>query len=91
MSATIQRSLLLGVALVCIAVALLLPYLRVPGQDYRTIVRCTLYVACVGNLCLMGLIWIGTGWWRLVGIGLMAPTMWVVLGAQRPGIFLLGQ
>ena len=86
-----QRSLLLGAAIVCIAVAFLLPYVPMAGQDYRSIMRCALYVACIGNLCLMGLIWIGTGWWRLAGIGLMAPTMWVVLGAQRPGVFLLGE
>lgn len=86
-----QRSLLLGAAIVCIAVALLLPYVPLAGQDDRSIMRYALYVACIGNLCLMGLIWIGTGWWRLAGIGLMAPTMWVVLGAQRPGVFLLGE
>ena len=82
-----QRSVLLGAAVVCIAVALMLPY--VPGQDYRSVMRYALYIACIGNLCLMGLIWIGTGWWRLAGIGLMAPTMWVVLGAHSPRIFLL--
>ena len=82
-----QRSMLLGAAIVCIAVALMLPYL--PGQDYRNVMRYALYIACIGNLCLMGLIWIGTGWWRLAGIGLMAPTMWVVLGAHNPHFFLL--
>jgi hypothetical protein len=85
-SKTMQRSVLLGAAIVCIVVALLLPQLTIAGYDYRTVMRCALYVACIGNLCLMGLIWIGTGWWRLAGIGLMAPTMWVVLGAQQPNI-----
>jgi len=86
-----QRFTLLGAAIVCIAVALLLPYVPVAGQDYRGVLRCALYVACIGNVCLMGLIWIGTGWWRLAGIGLMAPTMWVVLGAHDPRIFLLAE
>ena len=83
-----QRSMLLGAAVACIAVALLLPFTPVPGQDYRSVLRYALYVACIGNLCLMGLVWIGTGWWRLAAIGLMAPTMWVVLGAHDPRIFL---
>lgn len=91
MGPTTQRSMLLGAALVCIAVAWMLPYVPIAGYDYRSIVRYALYVACAGNLCLMGLIWIGTGWWRLAGIGLMAPTMWIVLGAHRPGFSVLGE
>jgi hypothetical protein len=43
----------------------------------------------MGNVCLMGLIWVGSGWWRLAGIGLMAPTFWVMLGAHGPNVMLL--
>jgi hypothetical protein len=80
---TAQRAILLGLALACIVVAMLLPYVGVAGLEVRTMMRCALYIACVGNVCLMGLIWIGTGWWRLAGIGLMAPTMWIVLGVHH--------
>jgi hypothetical protein len=91
MSQTMQRSMLLGAAVACIVAALLLPHAPIAGQDYRSVVRYALYIACIGNLCLMGLIWIGTGWWRLAGIGLMAPTMWVVLGAHDARIVLFGR
>jgi hypothetical protein len=86
---TMQRSLLLGAAIVCILVAMLLPYVGLAGADPRRVARFTVYVACLGNLCLMGLIWIGSGWWRLAGIGLMGPIIWVVLGALSPRLTLL--
>jgi hypothetical protein len=84
-----QRSLLLAGAVVCIVVALLLPYVGIAGADHGRVFRYSVYVACMGNVCLMGLIWVGSGWWRLAGIGLMAPTIWVVLGAHSPNLTLL--
>ena len=83
-----HRSILLGSSLVCIVVAAALLHFSAGANEPLVVRRCAIYAGCVGNAFLCGLVWVGTGWWRLAGIGLMAPTMWLVLGAHEQSMRL---
>ncbi len=87
-SPTVHRSILLGASLLCIVVAAVLLHLASVATEPSVVRRCAVYAGCVGNAFLCGLVWVGTGWWRLAGIGLMAPTMWLVLGAHEQAMRL---
>lgn len=78
-----HRSILLGAAITCIVVAAALLHFSSLAAEPLVVRGCVIYVGCVANALLCGLVWIGTGWWRLAGIGLMAPTVWLVLGAHE--------
>jgi hypothetical protein len=68
---------LLAAATSCMVVALLCVTGGIGGPE-RPVLLYALGFAMVGNVLLVALIWIGSGWWRLAGLVLMAPTMWVV-------------
>ena len=72
------RWMLLAAATSCMVAALLCVTGAIAGQAYPRVLFTALVFAMVGNVLLVALIWVGTGWWRVAGLVLMAPTMWVV-------------